>query len=61
MEATSSEGRGRVPIDTQSIDAPLTSTAIFLVMKIGGDDKALAGAVKAIDSLGGSGQECRFP
>lgn len=46
------EGRGRVPIDTQSIDAPLTSAAIFLVMTIGEGDKALAGAVEAIGSVG---------
>ncbi len=42
--------RERVPIDAQSIDAPLSSAAVFLVVTVGRTDAALA---KVRDVLGG--------
>ena len=40
----------RVPIDAQSIDAPLSRAAVFLVVTVAGDDTALA---KVCSALGG--------
>jgi porphyrinogen peroxidase len=40
----------RVPIEAQSIDAPLSRAAVFLVVTVAGDDSALA---KAASVLGG--------
>jgi len=40
----------RVPIEAQSIDAPLSRAAVFLVVTVGSDDAALA---KASSALGG--------
>src|SRR5271170_5347205 len=40
----------RVPIEAQSIDAPLSRAAVFLVVTVGSDDAALA---KVSSALGG--------
>lgn len=41
----------RVPIEAQSIDAPLSRAAIFLVVTVGGEQAALAKACAALDGL----------
>ncbi|HEX4197544.1 MAG TPA: Dyp-type peroxidase [Caulobacteraceae bacterium] len=41
----------RVPIDAQSIDAPLSQAAIFLVVTVAGDAAALAKVCAALDGL----------
>lgn len=41
----------RVPIETQSIDAPLSQAAIFLVVTVGNDPAALAKVCAALDGL----------
>ncbi|MGH6614435.1 Dyp-type peroxidase [Sphingomonas sp.] len=41
----------RVPIDAQSIDAPLSSSAIFLVVTVGAGSEALATACAALGGL----------
>jgi putative iron-dependent peroxidase len=44
--------RDRVPIEPQSVDAPLSSAAIFLVMTIAPGDEALARARSVISDIG---------
>jgi putative iron-dependent peroxidase len=41
----------RVPIDAQSIDAPLSRAAVFLVVTVGSDLDALANVCAALDGL----------
>jgi len=41
----------RVPIEAQSIDAPLSRAAIFLVVTVGSEQAALAKACAALDGL----------
>jgi porphyrinogen peroxidase len=41
----------RVPIEAQSIDAPLSRAAVFLVVAIGGDDAALATAASVLGGV----------
>ncbi|MFM0143438.1 Dyp-type peroxidase [Paraburkholderia sp. RL18-085-BIA-A] len=41
----------RVPIDAQSIDAPLSRAAVFLVVTVGSDPAALATLCSALDGL----------
>jgi putative iron-dependent peroxidase len=41
----------RVPIDAQSIDAPLSSAAIFLVVTVADDQSALAKVFSVLDGL----------
>jgi len=41
----------RVPIDAQSIDAPLSSAAIFLVVSVGREQSALAKVCAVLDGL----------
>lgn len=41
----------RVPIDAQSIDAPLSRAAVFLVVTVGNDPTALATACSVLDGL----------
>ncbi len=43
----------RVPIEPQSVEAPLSKTAIFLVVTIGAEAKALAQARGVIADIGG--------
>lgn len=43
----------RVPIEPQSVDAPLSKAAVFLVLAIGADAKALARARGVIADIGG--------
>jgi putative iron-dependent peroxidase len=42
----------RVPIDAQSIDAPLSRSAVFLVVTVGSDPAKLARVCSALDGLG---------
>jgi porphyrinogen peroxidase len=42
----------RVPIDAQSVDAPLSRSAIFLVMSAGEGEEALAGVRDALGAIG---------
>ncbi|MDA0179361.1 Dyp-type peroxidase [Solirubrobacter phytolaccae] len=42
----------RVPIEAQSVDAPLSRAAVFLVMEAGAGDAALAGIRDALGSVG---------
>jgi putative iron-dependent peroxidase len=44
--------RDRVPIEPQSVDAPLSSAAVFLVMTIAPGDEALARARAVISDIG---------
>jgi len=41
----------RVPIDAQSVDAPLSSSAIFLVVTVGSDQAALSKAASVLGDL----------
>jgi putative iron-dependent peroxidase len=41
----------RVPIEAQSIDAPLSRAAVFLVVTVGGEQAALTKACAALDGL----------
>jgi len=41
----------RVPIDAQSVDAPLSSSAVFLVVTVGGDQAALSKAASVLGEL----------
>src|ERR1700761_6912340 len=41
----------RVPIDAQSIDAPLSRAAVFLVVTVAGEQSALAKVCSALDGL----------
>ena len=41
----------RVPIDAQSIDAPLSLAAVFLVVTVGGEKAALAKVASVLDGL----------
>lgn len=41
----------RVPIDAQSIEAPLSRSAIFLVVEVADGDDAIAGVCAALDGL----------
>lgn len=41
----------RVPIDAQSVDAPLSSAAIFLVVTVGGDKAAVSKVASVLGSL----------
>ena len=41
----------RVPIDAQSVDAPLSQAAIFLVVTVAGEQTALATACSVLDGL----------
>src|SRR6202166_3860698 len=41
----------RVPIDAQSIDAPLSQAAIFLVVTVAGEQAALAKVCSVLDGL----------
>src|SRR5579863_8973086 len=41
----------RVPIDAQSVDAPLSSSAVFLVVTVGSDQAALAKAASVLGDL----------
>lgn len=41
----------RVPIDAQSIDAPLSSAAVFLVVSVGREQAALAKVCSVLDGL----------
>ena len=41
----------RVPIDAQSVDAPLSTAAIFLVVTVGGDRAALSTAASVLSEL----------
>ncbi|NNC13568.1 Dyp-type peroxidase [Planctomonas sp. JC2975] len=50
----SSELRDRVPIDAQSVDAPLSRFAVFLVVTVGADDSSLDSVrdvVSGVDDL----------
>ena len=47
----SENARERVPIDAQSIDAPLSSAAIFLVATVDGSDAALATVRRVLGGL----------
>jgi porphyrinogen peroxidase len=42
----------RVPIDAQSVEAPLSRAAVFLVMAAGEDDEALGGIREALGAVG---------
>ena len=42
----------RVPIDAQSVDAPLSRSAVFLVMEAGGGDADLAGVREVLGAVG---------
>src|SRR3954454_23737552 len=42
----------RVPIDAQSVEAPLSRAAVFLVMAAGEDDEALDGIREALGAVG---------
>jgi len=42
----------RVPIDAQSVEAPLSRSAVFLVMAAGEGDAALAGVRDALGAVG---------
>jgi porphyrinogen peroxidase len=42
----------RVPIDAQSVEAPLSRSAVFLVMAAGADDAALQGVRDTLGSIG---------
>jgi putative iron-dependent peroxidase len=42
----------RVPIDAQSVEAPLSRSAVFLVMTVGGSDADLAGIRDALGAVG---------
>ena len=44
--------RDRVPIEPQSVDAPLSSAAVFLVMTIAPGDEALARVRSVISDIG---------
>ncbi|CDX38823.1 Dyp-type peroxidase family [Mesorhizobium sp. ORS 3359] len=41
----------RVPIDAQSVDAPLSTAAIFLVVTVGGDQASLSTAASVLGDL----------
>ena len=41
----------RVPIDAQSVDAPLSRAAIFLVVTLAGEQDALAKVCSVLDEL----------
>jgi putative iron-dependent peroxidase len=41
----------RVPIDAQSVDAPLSSSAVFLVVTVGSDQAALSKAASVLGDL----------
>jgi porphyrinogen peroxidase len=41
----------RVPIEAQSIDAPLSRAAVFLVITVAGDDGALAKAASVVGGI----------
>ena len=41
----------RVPIDAQSVDAPLSRAAVFLVVTVGSEPAALATACSVLDGL----------
>ena len=41
----------RVPIDAQSVDAPLSSAAVFLVVTVGGDKVALSKVASVLGTL----------
>jgi putative iron-dependent peroxidase len=45
-------GGDRVPIDAQSVDAPLSRSAIFLVVTVGATEEALAAARTVLGSAG---------
>ena len=45
----------RVPIEPQSVNAPLSASAIFLVVTIGETDEALATARSVIADMGAPG------
>ena len=42
----------RVPIDAQSVDAPLSRAAVFLVLSVGDDDAALARTREVLGAVG---------
>jgi putative iron-dependent peroxidase len=42
----------RVPIDAQSVEAPLSSAAVFLVMEAGEGDEALSGIREVLGAVG---------
>lgn len=42
----------RVPIDAQSVDAPLSRAAVFLVLSVGEDDAALATVREVLGAVG---------
>ena len=42
----------RVPIDAQSVEAPLSRAAVFLVLAAGADDRALAGIRDVLGAVG---------
>ena len=42
----------RVPIDAQSVEAPLSRAAVFLVMAAGDDDEALGGIREVLGAVG---------
>jgi putative iron-dependent peroxidase len=44
---------GRVPIEPQSVNAPLSQSAIFLVVTVGQSDEALAAAMDVVSEVGG--------
>jgi porphyrinogen peroxidase len=50
----------RVPIDAQSVEAPLSRSAIFLVMVVGDGDEALAGVRDALGAIGDLGKNVGF-
>jgi putative iron-dependent peroxidase len=41
----------RVPIDAQSVDAPLSSAAVFLVVSVAGEQTALAEVCSVLGGL----------
>ena len=41
----------RVPIDAQSVEAPLSRSAVFLVLAAGVEDEALAGIRDVLGSV----------
>ncbi|RUW30312.1 peroxidase, partial [Mesorhizobium sp. M2A.F.Ca.ET.015.02.1.1] len=41
----------RVPIDAQSVDAPLSTAAIFLIVTVGSDQAALSTAASVLSEL----------
>ena len=52
IDAMAARAWERVPIDAQSVEAPLSRSAVFLVLAAGEDDAALAGIRDVLGSVG---------